>query len=153
MTLTSISSVQVGPEATKPTDPRPRRIRALIADSSPTCCEVIGALLKIEDCIEIVGRVSDGQETIEAVTVLQPDLLLIDVGMPHIDAISVAAIVSLRSPTLIIIFISDRNNSPRLRAQIRISGTQFFVYKPKFTEEFARLLPGIDSASRAGRAK
>jgi len=48
----------------------PTRIRALVADDSRGFRTVIGELLKIEDWIEVVARLSDGQEAIEAVTVL-----------------------------------------------------------------------------------
>lgn len=70
-----------------------RRIRTLVADNSATLENVIVALLRMEDRIEIVRRVTEGQETIEAVNSLQPDLLLIDVGMPNFG-ITTAAILS-----------------------------------------------------------
>jgi CheY-like chemotaxis protein len=152
MTAAPISSDSAGLLVTNPTDPHPTRIRAVIADSSSTFCTVIGALLKLEDRIEIVGRVSDGQEAIEAVTVLQPDLLLLDVEMPYIDGITTASILSFQYPALNIVLMSERNSS-RLRAQVHVSSAQFFIYKPKFTEEFAWVLSKIDSASGAGRVK
>ncbi|MGA9863890.1 MAG: response regulator [Terriglobales bacterium] len=105
-----------GTEGTSPALSRPRRIRTLVADNSATFENVIATLLRMEDRIEIVGRVTERQETIEAVNALQPDLLLINLGMPDIGVTTVA-ILSERYPALNIVLMSE-HDSPRLRAQI-----------------------------------
>jgi DNA-binding NarL/FixJ family response regulator len=55
-----------------------RRIRAVVADDSSDWRSVVAALLKMEDDVEVVAQVENGQEAIEAVTVLHPELAIID---------------------------------------------------------------------------
>jgi len=119
----------------------------LIAENTPAPGVATYALLSLEDRIEIIGRVIDGRQTMEAVNALQPELLLIDVRMPHINAITVAAILSHRYPALQVVLMSD-HDSRRLHKQTHVSRTQFLVYKPRFMEEFNSLLPRIESACR-----
>jgi CheY-like chemotaxis protein len=130
----------------------PTRIRALVADDSPGFRTVIGELLKIEDWIEVVARVSDGQEAIEAVTVLLPDLVLIDVGLAKLDGITTASILSHRFPSLNVVLMSDKHSS-RLRATCQASGAKYFIHKPKFNEEFPQLLTQFKSVLQTHEPK
>ncbi len=147
MTAVPMSSATISSNPLSHPSPTPNRIRALIAENSPTPGVAIYALLRSEDRIEIVGRVTDGQQTMEAVNVLQPELLLIDVRMPHVNGITTAAILSHRYPALHIVLMSD-HDSRRLSGQADVSCTQFLVYKPRFMEEFNSLLPRIEGACR-----
>lgn len=130
----------------------PTRIRALIADDSLGFRTVIGTLLKNKDWIEVVARVSDGQEAIEAVTLLLPDLVFIDVELAKLDGITTASILSHRFPSLEVVLMSDKHSS-RLRAACQASGAQYFIYKPKFNEEFPQLLTQLKSVLQTREPK
>jgi len=81
------------------------RIRTLIADDQLIACEMLRRLLKDEPDIEIVGAVSTGGETVEAINRLQPDLVFLDVKMPGMDGFDV--IKQLQGPRLpAIIFVT-----------------------------------------------
>jgi two-component system LytT family response regulator len=64
------------------TDPRPARIRTLIADDEPLARERIRMLLAAEDWIELVGEAVDGLQAIDAIQRLRPDLVFLDIQMP-----------------------------------------------------------------------
>ncbi len=145
MTAVAMKSATVSPNPRSRLRPNPHRIRALIAENAPDPGVATYALLSLENRLEIIGRVTEGQEVMEAVSALQPDLLLIDVQMPHINAITVAAILCHRYPALQVILMSD-HDSPLLHGHMHLSSAQFFVYKPQFVEEFNSLLPRIESA-------
>ena len=65
------------------------KIRTLIADDEPLARERLRALLGRHDDVEIIGEYSNGAETIEAITALRPDLVLLDVEMPRVDGFAV----------------------------------------------------------------
>jgi CheY-like chemotaxis protein len=100
------------------------RIRALVADDSPDFRTVIVALLKMEDRIEVIARVSDGREAIEAVALFLPDLILMDVGLAELDGRTTASILSHRFPSLDVVLMSDKHPS-RLRTTCQDSTKSF----------------------------
>jgi len=64
-------------------------VRALIVDDEPLARQRLRTLLKGESNIEVVGECSNGQEAVDAVRELQPDLLFLDVQMPGLDGFGV----------------------------------------------------------------
>jgi len=119
-----------------------RRIRAVVADDSSDWPCVVAALLKMEDDVEIVARVENGQEAIEAVTVLHPELAIIDLRIGCLDALTTTSLLLHQFPLLDVILMADRD-SPRLRASCQASGTKYFVQKARFHEQFPPVLAQI----------
>lgn len=64
-------------------------LRAIIADDEAPARQRIRTLLASESDIEIVAECEDGQQAVEAVTEHQPDLLFLDVQMPHLTGFGV----------------------------------------------------------------
>jgi two-component system LytT family response regulator len=62
--------------------PRPRRVRALIADDEPLARERLRMLLAREEWLEVVEEVGDGPAAVDAIRKLAPDLVFLDVQMP-----------------------------------------------------------------------
>lgn len=68
-----------------------RPVRAVVVDDEPAAREAIRALLAAEPRVEIVGEAGNGEEAVELVTRLAPDLLFLDVQMPDRDGFGVLA--------------------------------------------------------------
>ncbi len=64
-----------------------RTIRVVIADDHPVVREGLAAMLEREPDIEVVGEARDGQEAIERVAALRPDVVLMDLQMPRVDGV------------------------------------------------------------------
>ena len=62
-------------------------IRVLLADDEPLVRTGIGMILSAEDDIEPVGFAGDGQEAVDAVRRLAPDVVIMDVRMPVLDGV------------------------------------------------------------------
>src|SRR5437868_9448338 len=62
-------------------------VRLLIADDHPIVRDGLKKLLQLEDDFEVVGEASDGREVLEKVRDLDPDVLLLDLRMPHLDGL------------------------------------------------------------------
>ncbi|HVB98503.1 MAG TPA: response regulator transcription factor [Candidatus Dormibacteraeota bacterium] len=62
----------------------PTPIRILIADDHPIFRRGLRVLLEAEPDFQIVGEAADGTEVLEMVPRLRPDVLLLDLAMPHL---------------------------------------------------------------------
>ena len=61
----------------------------MIVDDEPLARTGIRSLLKEDAEVEIVGECGDGQEAVEAITALHPDLIFLDIQMPELDGFEV----------------------------------------------------------------
>lgn len=114
----------------------------IVVDDSPDLLEVIGALLDKNNDVEIIARGSDGSEALGLVSAMAPDLLLMDVEMPHVDGIAAAALITMHFPETVVVLMSG-DNSPELRAQCRDCGAHAFIHKPRLGLELADLIESI----------
>ena len=62
-------------------------IRVIIADDQPIVRLGLALLLQREAGIEMVAETGDGSETVTAVKRLQPDVVLMDIGMPGMSGL------------------------------------------------------------------
>ncbi|HYP13602.1 MAG TPA: response regulator transcription factor [Bryobacteraceae bacterium] len=65
-----------------------RMIRVVLADDHPIVRDGLRKLLTLEDDIEVVGEASDGREVVQVVQETQPDVLILDLRMPHMDGLA-----------------------------------------------------------------
>jgi len=77
-------------------------MRALLVDDEPAARERLRRILSGFDDLEIVGEAEDGEEAIERIAELNPDLVFLDIQMPGCSGMEVAA--SLKSPRPQIVF-------------------------------------------------
>jgi DNA-binding NarL/FixJ family response regulator len=63
------------------------RIRVLVADDDDLLARAIEVILDTDDQIEYVGRARTGEEALELVTELWPDVVVMDVEMPGIGGL------------------------------------------------------------------
>jgi DNA-binding LytR/AlgR family response regulator len=87
------------------------RLRTIIVDDEPLAIERLQILCAGEEAhIDLVGTASDGAAALRLVQSLTPDLILLDIGMPKMDGISVARAIALMDKKPGIIFITAYDN-------------------------------------------
>ena len=60
-------------------------IRIVLAEDQRMMLGALGSLLDLEEDMEVVGKATNGEETIELVKKLQPDIVITDIEMPELD--------------------------------------------------------------------
>ncbi len=84
--------------------PQERRPRVVIADDHPSVLVAFARML--EACCEVVASVPTGQEAVEAVGRLQPDILLVDLMLPDVDGLEVCRTVKQTLPEIDVIIVT-----------------------------------------------
>lgn len=64
-------------------------IRIIIADDHALLREGIRNVLQLENDLEVIGEAADGEEALQKVEELQPDVLLLDINMPKMNGLEV----------------------------------------------------------------
>ncbi len=95
-------------------------IRVLIADDHAVVRQGLRSFLDLQDDLEVVGEAADGEEALEAVERLEPDVVLIDLVMPRLDGVEAIRRLRERAPGVRAIvlssFIDDDKLFPAVRA-------------------------------------
>src|SRR5215469_10244915 len=115
------------------------RKRVVVVDDSITILHAICSLLEHQDIVEVVGRAESGPETIEAVTGLRPDMVLMDADMPGMSGLRTALVLSQIAPATKVILMS-MDTTPQFRKACSGCGAHAVIYKPKFMTELADVL-------------
>jgi len=76
---------------------------------------------------EIVAEASDGMEAVRGVEELQPDLVLLDIGLPSIDGIAAARLMRRVAPDAKILFLTENRHSDIAEAAFHAGGHGYVV--------------------------
>jgi two-component system chemotaxis response regulator CheB len=88
------------------------RVRVLVADDSAFARKVVREVLDGSPDIEVVGIARDGLEALEQIEALRPDVMTLDLIMPHLDGIGVLrALPPLNRPQVLVVSISDEDSA------------------------------------------
>jgi DNA-binding NarL/FixJ family response regulator len=124
-----------------------RRPRVLLADDNAGILVAFARLLK-SSC-DVVGQVSDGGALIEAISALQPDVVVVDLFMPKIDGLETYSRISQLAPQTKIVLVTAADDDS-IRERALSAGAAAFVSKPRVVDE---LLPAIQSVMAKSTVK
>jgi two-component system response regulator NreC len=109
-------------------------INILLADDHEVVRKGLKALLSAEPDFNILGEAGDGIDTLELVSKLQPDVLVLDLMMPGMNGLEVTRRLSKKNPEVGIIILSMHSNEAYVLEALR-SGAKAYVLKESPPEE------------------
>jgi DNA-binding NarL/FixJ family response regulator len=119
-------------------------IRVIVADDHHLVRQGIRALLEKADGIEVVGEAADGQEAVELVERLTPNVLVMDMVMPRLSGNQAIGRVRALGVATQVVILSMYSDETLVREALR-NGAKGYLLKRSVTEE---LLLAIRAASR-----
>ena len=85
-------------------------IRILIADDHAVVREGTRRIMEQEEGLEVVGEAADGNEAVRLATELKPDIIIMDISMPHLDGIEATRQIKTLCPSISVLILSAYDN-------------------------------------------
>ncbi|PLY16444.1 MAG: DNA-binding response regulator [Sedimenticola sp.] len=95
-----------------------KMIRVFIAEDHTILREGLKSLLYSNEDIEVIGEAVDGHQAIQNILKLLPDLVLMDLSMPHINGTEVITTIKKREPGIKIIALTVHKSEEYVRATL-----------------------------------
>ena len=109
-------------------------IRVVVAEDHHLVRQGIVKLLEGAGDISVVGEADNGAQAIELVEVLQPDVMVLDLTMPHVDGLEALRQIALKRPRPQIVILSMHADPNIVRQTLR-AGAVGYVVKQSVAEE------------------
>jgi len=107
------------------------KITVLIADDNQEFSMTLATYLKSQEDMVVVGRAKDGNEALDMIPNLMPDVVLLDVIMPHLDGIGVLEKINMikmnKRPICIMLSAVGQDKITRKAVEL---GAEYYVVKP-----------------------
>jgi DNA-binding NarL/FixJ family response regulator len=118
-------------------------VRVVIVDDQRVVTEGLKVLLESEPDIEIVGTGANGQEAIDLVANLLPDVLLIDQYMPIMNGVQATQAITNRFPKVAVLLLSGSDQDNHITEALQ-AGAKGYLLKSTSAEDLANSIRSVD---------
>jgi DNA-binding NarL/FixJ family response regulator len=123
------------------------KTRVLVVDDHQPFRRLVCSMLQEQGSVEVVGEAQDGLEAVRQAELLQPDLVVLDIGLPGLNGIEAARQISKVASVAKIIFLTQEC-SPDVVKEALAVGAQGYVIK---AQAGAELLAAVDAVSHGSK--
>lgn len=116
-------------------------VRVLVVEDFEPFRRFICAVLGEQPELQIVGEATDGLDAVQKAKKLQPDLIVLDIGLPSLGGIEAARQIRMLSPESKIIFVSQESSAEVVEEAFRLGALGYVVKGCAGIE----LLPAIEA--------
>jgi DNA-binding NarL/FixJ family response regulator len=102
-------------------------VRVLVADDFAPWRRLLHTILREKPELQVVCEVSDGLEAVQKARELQPDLILLDIGLPTISGIEAARRIRSIAPRAKILFVSENYSIDIARGTLSAGGCGYVI--------------------------
>lgn len=122
-------------------------INVLIADDHQLFREGLVNLLSSAPDIKVIGQAKDGKDAIAKATELKPDLLLIDINMPHMNGIEATKVLKEKLPDLKIIAVSMHSDKQYVKGVLE-AGADGYLLKNCTYKQLTEAILSVQSGKK-----
>ena len=124
-----------------------RSLRVLVVEDYEPFRRFVVSILQKQPELQIIGEVSDGLEAVQKAKELQPDMVLLDIGLPKLNGIDAARQICKLSPKSKILFVSLESSADVMQEALAL-GALGYVMKADVGSE---LLDAVEVVSQGRR--
>ena len=107
-----------------------KKFRVLIVDDSTFMRKVLETILNGDPQLQVVGHAKDGREAVALAQSLKPDVITMDINMPHVDGLQATAEIMTTNPKPIVVVSSESREGAASTLRALELGAIEFVAKP-----------------------
>jgi DNA-binding NarL/FixJ family response regulator len=120
------------------------KITVLIADDHTMFRSGLISLFSLDENIEVVGEAEDGRTAVEMALRLEPDVVLMDLGMPVLNGLEATDRLKREAPGMKVLILSGHDNDEYVNQVVR-SGANGYVLKNSSPEELFTAIHTVHS--------
>jgi PAS domain S-box-containing protein len=119
-----------------------RRHRILIADDHEVLRRGVRTMLEAETNLEICGEAMNGQEVVQKTMQLLPDLVILEINMPHMNGLAAMRRVLKNLPQMKVLIFSVHDSEQTIR-ESRAAGARGYVSKGRASQDLLRAVSEV----------
>jgi two-component system NarL family response regulator len=104
------------------------KIKVLVVDDHALLRQGVRQVLELEDDIEVVAEASGGRQAIELQQALRPQVVVLDISMPDLNGVEVAATMKKHDPKVGVVILTIHSDAPYILAAVQ-AGVAAYVLK------------------------
>jgi len=102
-------------------------VRVLLVDDFEEFRRYVASTLREQPGLQVIGEASDGVEAIQKAAELQPELIVLDIGLPRLNGLAAAEKILKHSPKAKILFLSVESSPDVVQAALKAGGWGYVV--------------------------
>jgi DNA-binding NarL/FixJ family response regulator len=102
-------------------------IRVLLADDHPLVRQGLRAVVATADDIQVAGEASDGREAVRQAVLLTPDVVIMDLQLPHLHGTEATRQIVARQPAVAVLVLTMFEDDDTVFAAIRAGAIGYLV--------------------------
>lgn len=118
------------------------KIRILLVDDHTILREGVRTLLNTQEDMEVVGEAEDGEQAVNLVKKIRPDIVLMDIGLPGINGIEATKRIKRENPEVKVLVLSMHDNEEYI-APVFQAGASGYVLKRLASKELVSALRAV----------
>ena len=118
------------------------KLKIIIADDHPLLRQGLVFILNKNEKFKVIGQAADGQEALDLIRELKPDIAILDVQMPKLDGFDVAKILLREKHAVKIIFLTMFKD-PELIKKVVELGIKGFVLKENAINDIVNCIESV----------
>jgi two-component system response regulator NreC len=122
-------------------------IRVLVVEDFEPFQDFICSTLEKKPQLQVICKAQDGSEAVRQARKLQPDLIVIDVGLPKVHGIEAVRQIREHVPKSIVLFVSQNSDADVVQRAFEVGG-KGYVLKSQAGSD---LLPAVEAVLRGQR--